>query len=165
MAFPPVLAHCPAGFRAAAGLPWHKSTAYMGLCCPAGRQYSRQVFRTPGQGACQEDSISSGAGRLSGVLPSSGRIPRHKATAYMGLYCPAERRCGGRAFCILRARSVPGRWHFLRCWQTARRASGQRQDSPLYGQYRPKTNTPAAQVMPCGGGVFMYGNRTDQTSS
>ena len=35
----------------------------------------------------------------------------------------------------------------------------------LYGQYRPKTNTPAAQTRPCGGGVFMYGNRTDQTSS
>lgn len=42
---------------------------------------------------------------------------------------------------------------------------GSGRDSPLYGQYRPKTNTPAAQVMPCGGGVFMYGNRTDQTSS
>lgn len=71
----------------------------------------RRIFRTPRQKACREDGICSGAGRLPGGLPGSGR------------------------------------------------------DSPLYGQYRPKTNTPAAQVMPCGGGVFMYGNRTDQTSS
>lgn len=82
-----------------------------GLCCPAGRQYSRQVFRTPGQSTCREDGISSGAGTLSGGFPGSGKA------------------------------------------------------SPLHGQCRPKTNTPAAQARPCGGSVFMYGNRTDQTSS
>lgn len=155
MAFAPVLADCPADFRAAAGLPQCRDTACMELCCPAKRQ------------------------------------------------------CGRRAFRILRARNVPGRWHFLRCWQTARRVSGRRRtfpaqghslygavlpgrkavrlmdfphpgagvyredgiysgagrlpggfpgsgkDSPLYGQCRPKTNTPphrpgrAAGVFSC----------------
>ena len=33
-------------------------------------------------------------------------------------------------FRTLRARSVPGRWHLLRGWHTARRASGQRQGFP-----------------------------------
>ena len=91
--------------------------------------------------------------------PPSAGFSRTKAAFLFG---SAE--AGGLSG-ILGARSMPGRWHFFRRWHTAQRASVQRQDSPLYGQYRPKTNTPAAQTRPCGGGVFMYGNRTDQTSS
>ena len=95
-----------------------------------------------GQEACREDGISSGAGTLPGGFPGAGGLLRHRAIACMGLCCPAERQCGGRAFRILRARSVPGRWHLFRRWQTARRISGRRRTFPaqshsLYGAVPP----------------------------
>ena len=165
MAFIPRLAHCPVGFRAQEDFPgtgtqlvWgcaarQKGGAADGLSAPQGKERAGKMAFLPALAGCpanfwvQED-FSSTRPRLVW-----GYAARQKGGAAGGLLRPP------------RGMSVSRRWHLLRCWQAVRRASGQRQDSPLYGQYHPKTNTPAAQTRPCGGGVFMYGNRTDQTSS
>ena len=64
------------------------------------------------------------------------------------------------------ARSAPGRWHLLRCWHTVRRTSGQRQGFPAIWAMPPQNKYPRRTGHAVRrGGVFMYGNRTDQTSS
>ena len=160
----PALTGCPEDFRVQEGfsgtrlrLIWgcavrKKGGAADRFSAPQGKERAGKMAFLPALVGCpanfwvQEDFSGTGSQLVWGFAA------RQKGGAAGGLPHPG-------------AKCVPGRWHFLRRWQTARRASVQRQDSPLYGQYRPKTNTPAARHGLCGGGVFMYGNRTDQTSS
>ena len=81
----------PGGIPGAGGLPRHRVTACMGLCRLVERQCGRQVFRTPGQGACREDGICSGAGRLPSEFPCSGRTSPAQGHSLYGAVLPGRK--------------------------------------------------------------------------
>lgn len=145
------------GFPGAGGLLRYKATAYMGLYCPAERRCGGRTSRTPGQGACREDGICSGAGRLSGGFPGSGRTSPVQGHSLYGAVLP------GRKAVRLMDFPHPGAGVYREdgIYSGAGRLPGgfpgSGKDSPLYGQCRPKTNTPphrpgrAAGVFSCTG--------------
>ena len=76
MAFAPVLADCPADFRAAAGLPQYRVTVCMGLCCPAERRCGGRTSRTPEQECIGKMAFIPVLADCPADFRAAARIPR-----------------------------------------------------------------------------------------
>ena len=93
IAFLPVLAGCLACFRAAAGFPGTRLRLIWGCTVRQKGGAADGLSAYSGQEACRGDGISSGAGRLPGGLPGSGRIPRYMGNTAPKQIPPPHRSC------------------------------------------------------------------------
>lgn len=125
----------------------------------SGRKAVQQMdfSATSGQGACREDGISPGADTLPGGFPGSGRTSPVQGHSLYGAVLPDRKAVRLMDFPHPGAGVYREDGIFSGAGTLSGGFPGSGKDSPLYGQYRPKTNTPphrpgrAAGVFSCTG--------------